>query len=54
MICPELLISLLFTEELGDDECLFIKGAQRYSNYRGYASTFRYDGHYVEEKDMTT
>lgn len=44
MIC-----SLLFTETLGACECLKIKGAQRFSTYTGYASTFQYDGPYVDD-----
>jgi len=30
-ICPELIISRLFTEVLGDREVLLMKGAQQYS-----------------------
>ena len=37
MICPELLISCLLCEKLGDRECVVIKGAERFSNYSGYS-----------------
>ncbi|XP_041988363.1 poly(ADP-ribose) glycohydrolase-like [Aricia agestis] len=40
MICPELLISLLVTEELKPNEALIMIGSERYSNYTGYSSTF--------------
>ncbi len=34
LVCPELLISLLFTEKLEDNECLIMTGPERYSNYK--------------------
>lgn len=42
VICPELLISRLFTEYLDDNECMIMKGCERFSAYRGYASTFKW------------
>lgn len=48
-ICPELIISRLFTEELQDNEALLIKGAERYSNYNGYARTFEWHSDHVDE-----
>ncbi len=33
LICPELLASLLFTEELDDNESLLMTGSERFSNY---------------------
>lgn len=44
LICPELIISRLFTERLQDNEVLVIEGFERYSNYKGYAHTFQFDG----------
>ncbi|KAG0287170.1 hypothetical protein BGZ98_004780, partial [Dissophora globulifera] len=35
-ICPELIVSRLFTQNLQDNEALLIKGAERFSNYNGY------------------
>lgn len=49
VICPELLISKLFTERLGPLECLVINGCQQFSTYAGYASTFRWQGPCVDE-----
>ena len=49
-VCPELLASLLFTEALDDNEVLLMLGAEQFSQYKGYSSTFTYDG---PLKDMT-
>ncbi|KAG0090939.1 hypothetical protein BGZ92_001848 [Podila epicladia] len=48
-ICPELIISRLFTQQLQDNEALLIKGAERYSNYNGYARTFEWHSDHVDE-----
>ena len=34
LICPELIVSRLITEELDDNECLVMTGAERFSRYR--------------------
>uniref|UniRef100_A0A4W5LTE6 PARG catalytic Macro domain-containing protein n=1 Tax=Hucho hucho TaxID=62062 RepID=A0A4W5LTE6_9TELE len=41
---PELIVSRLFTEKLGDNECLFITGSQQFSQYSGYSDTFKWIG----------
>uniref|UniRef100_A0A4W5RTH7 poly(ADP-ribose) glycohydrolase n=1 Tax=Hucho hucho TaxID=62062 RepID=A0A4W5RTH7_9TELE len=41
---PELIVSRLFTETLGDNECLFITGSQQFSQYSGYSDTFKWIG----------
>ncbi|XP_055729872.1 poly(ADP-ribose) glycohydrolase isoform X2 [Salvelinus fontinalis] len=41
---PELIVSRLFTEKLGDNECLFITGSQQFSQYSGYSDTFKWVG----------
>ncbi|KAF9376014.1 hypothetical protein CPB97_011082 [Podila verticillata] len=48
VICPELIISRLFTQQLQDNEALLIKGAERYSNYNGYARTFEWHSDHVD------
>merc|ERR1719228_1178283 len=48
LICPELILSQLIAEELDPDECLVMVGAERYSNYTGYASSFKWAGNYVD------
>jgi len=50
MICPELIVSRLFTKTLQNNEALLIKGAERYSNYNGYASTFEW---HSDHRDAT-
>jgi poly(ADP-ribose) glycohydrolase len=47
-ICPEMIVSRLFTEELAENECLFINGAERFSNYTGYGRTFRWDSNFKD------
>lgn len=44
VICPELLVSRLFTERLGPLECLVIGGCQQFNDYDGYGSTFKWTG----------
>ncbi|XP_053949762.1 poly(ADP-ribose) glycohydrolase [Anastrepha ludens] len=46
VICPELLISKLFTECLRPTEALLMVGAERFSDYNGYAGTFEWAGNH--------
>jgi len=46
MICPELIISRLFAQQLEANEAILIKGAERYSNHIGYSKTFEWFGDY--------
>ncbi|KAI1321482.1 hypothetical protein EDD11_005173 [Mortierella claussenii] len=50
MICPELIVSRLFTQQLEANEAILIKGAERYSNYIGYSKTFEW---YSDHRDST-
>lgn len=54
VICPELLVSRLFTEALDNDECMVITGCERFSNYDGYASTFRWTGNVEDDTPYDT
>ncbi|KAG5272415.1 hypothetical protein AALO_G00165260 [Alosa alosa] len=45
---PELIVARLFTEKLSDNECLKITGAQQYSEYTGYSSSFEWSGPHNE------
>ncbi len=47
LICPELLASLIFTEELDDNECLIMTGSERFSNYT-------YDQHSLCDKSKSS
>lgn len=40
LICPELIISCLVCEKMEKNEAILIIGAERYSDYQGYGSTF--------------
>ena len=54
VICPELIVSMLFTEQLDDLECLVISGHERFSNYSGYASNFQFNGNHQDCTEMDT
>ncbi|XP_050383404.1 poly(ADP-ribose) glycohydrolase 1-like [Argentina anserina] len=51
MINPELIASMLFMPSMADNEAIEIVGAERFSNYTGYASSFRFCGDYVDGRD---
>lgn len=44
LINPELIVSRLFTEALGHNECLIITGTQQFSKYTGYAQSYKWAG----------
>ncbi|KAG0249802.1 hypothetical protein BG011_008923 [Mortierella polycephala] len=48
VICPELIISRLFTQQLQENEAVLIKGAERYSNYNGYSRTFEWHSDHTD------
>ncbi|RWS08243.1 poly(ADP-ribose) glycohydrolase-like isoform X3 [Dinothrombium tinctorium] len=48
IINPELIISRLFTESLLDNEVLIVCGTEQFSQYIGYADTFRYKGDFID------
>lgn len=48
VICPELLISKLFTECLLSTEALLMVGSERFSNYTGYARSFVWAGNHED------
>lgn len=49
LICPEMLVTRLFTECLGHNECLIMRGCERFSNYDGYASKFEWKQDYEDK-----
>lgn len=51
-ICPELIVSRLFTEALADNEVLLMVGAEQFSQYQGYGRTFTYDGPHHDMTDL--
>ncbi|KAF5206843.1 Poly(ADP-ribose) glycohydrolase, partial [Thalictrum thalictroides] len=52
MINPELIAGMLFLPSMADNEAIEIVGAERFSNYNGYASTFRFAGNYLDKKPI--
>ena len=48
-VCPELLVSLLFTEVLGDNEVLVMIGAEQFTDYRGYSDSFTFVGRHQDQ-----
>jgi len=51
-VCPELIASLLFTEVLDDNEVMIIIGAEQFSNYSGYANSFRFSGRHHDKTPL--
>ncbi|XP_049710602.1 poly(ADP-ribose) glycohydrolase isoform X2 [Elephas maximus indicus] len=49
LINPELIVSRLFTEVLDHNECLIITGTEQYSEYTGYAETYRWARSHEDE-----
>ncbi|XP_042490951.1 poly(ADP-ribose) glycohydrolase 1-like isoform X4 [Macadamia integrifolia] len=52
MINPELIAGMLFLPCMDDNEAIEIFGAERFSNYTGYASSFHFVGECVDEKPV--
>ncbi|GAV67165.1 PARG_cat domain-containing protein [Cephalotus follicularis] len=50
MISPELIAGMVFLPRMDDNEAIEIVGAERFSDYKGYASSFHFSGDYVDEK----
>ncbi|KAG8369345.1 hypothetical protein BUALT_Bualt14G0001700 [Buddleja alternifolia] len=52
MINPELIVSSVFLPTMADNEAIEIVVTERYSNYTGYASSFRFSGDNVDKKSI--
>lgn len=50
MINPELAAGMVFLPMMAANESIEIVGAERYSNYKGYASTFRFAGDVIDTR----
>eukprot|EP00795_Rhopilema_esculentum_P013150 gene13150-3943_t len=48
LICPELILSRLFVERLDPNETLLVRGAERFSDYTGYAQTYTFRNDYID------
>ena len=51
-VSPELLVAMLFTERLLDHEAVIVIGAEQYSKYTGYSSTFKFAGDFHDPVDV--
>ncbi|XP_031574946.1 poly(ADP-ribose) glycohydrolase-like [Actinia tenebrosa] len=49
LICPEMILSRLICEKIDSNESVIITGAQRFSNYTGYAHTFKWAGNHNDQ-----
>lgn len=54
VICPEMIVSKLITEVLDKNEALLMIGCERFSDYRGYASSFEFHDNFVDETPYDT
>lgn len=52
MINPELIVGMLFLASMADNESIEIVGAERFSNYSGYASSFRFTGDHEDKRGV--
>ncbi|KAL5575107.1 hypothetical protein UlMin_016806 [Ulmus minor] len=52
MINPELIAGMLFLPSMANNESIEIVGAERFSEYKGYASSFCFSGDYVDKKEV--
>ncbi|TKY71116.1 Poly(ADP-ribose) glycohydrolase 1 [Spatholobus suberectus] len=52
MVSPELIAGMLFLPAMADNEAIEIIGVERFSSYTGYASSFRFSGDYVDEREV--
>lgn len=52
MITPECLPGLVFCPRMLDNESIIIRGAERFSNYSGYATTFEFAGNYIDARKL--
>ncbi|CAJ1926507.1 unnamed protein product [Sphenostylis stenocarpa] len=54
MVSPELIAGMLFLPAMADNEAIEIVGVERFSSYKGYASSFRFSGDYVDQRKVDT
>ncbi|XVF86196.1 hypothetical protein PTKIN_Ptkin18bG0021000 [Pterospermum kingtungense] len=52
MINPELIAGMLFLPSMAENEAVEIVGAERFSDYTGYASSFRFSGDHVDKRSI--
>ncbi|KAG0316465.1 hypothetical protein BG000_004858 [Podila horticola] len=50
MICPEMIVSRLFSQQMEANEAILIKGIEQYSDYIGYSKSFEW---FADHRDTT-
>lgn len=50
MICPEMIVSRLFSQQMEANEAILIKGIEQYSDYIGYSKSFEW---FADHRDNT-
>ncbi|KAH9782504.1 poly(ADP-ribose) glycohydrolase 1 [Citrus sinensis] len=50
MINPELIAGMLFLPSMADNEAIEVVGAERFCDYKGYASSFRFAGDHADKR----
>ncbi|RMZ94362.1 poly(ADP-ribose) glycohydrolase-like, partial [Brachionus plicatilis] len=48
LMCPELIVSMLFMEPMANNECIIIRGSEQFSTYSGYAWSFKWSGNFED------
>lgn len=48
VICPELLVTLVFSEVMTSNEAIFVIGCEQFNDYSGYASSFTFSGNFTD------
>lgn len=43
LMCPEMMVAMMMTETIADDEAISIVGAQAFSSYSGYGHTMKWE-----------
>ncbi|XP_050433328.1 poly(ADP-ribose) glycohydrolase-like isoform X2 [Adelges cooleyi] len=49
LICPELIVSQLFSQKMLPTESIIITGAERFNDYSGYSKSFKWGGNYTDD-----
>eukprot|EP01103_Thecamoeba_quadrilineata_P010971 TRINITY_DN2511_c0_g1_i1.p1 TRINITY_DN2511_c0_g1~~TRINITY_DN2511_c0_g1_i1.p1 ORF type:complete len:339 (-),score=35.09 TRINITY_DN2511_c0_g1_i1:551-1567(-) len=53
LIKPECIVSMLFCPAMADNEAIIISGAERFSSYRGYGTSFEFTGPHHSHVDVS-
>ncbi|XP_050542073.1 poly(ADP-ribose) glycohydrolase [Daktulosphaira vitifoliae] len=48
LVCPELLVSQLFSQQMLPTESIIITGVEQFNDYSGYSHTFKWTGNFID------